>query len=284
ALDNVDLNTTQAQLEQARFGLNFLLNRSIKEEFQIEDIDLNDSILLVLDSRLIPLINNPGDIEVFADFLVNEAFRNMPELKQLLATKAAQERSLLSQKRAFYLPTVLLTGEYVYPIGNSGYPEGVMPLEIKPTYNAALTAQLPIFQGLSRRREKAQTEIGVFQLQDQIANLKNNLELQVRSNLETAGASFSNLDLSRQAAVAAEKNFAIAQNSYQQGVLNITSLIDAQNAYLSAKINATNAAYTFMSDFLEVERSIGYFHFLALPQEQDAFFQRFVQFVTQKDE
>ncbi|MEL6143746.1 MAG: TolC family protein, partial [Bacteroidota bacterium] len=46
ALDNVDLNTTQAQLEQARFGLNFLLNRSIKEEFQIEDIDLNDSILL----------------------------------------------------------------------------------------------------------------------------------------------------------------------------------------------------------------------------------------------
>ena len=280
ALDNVDLNTTQAQLQQARFSLNALLNRPIKEEFQLGDVYLSDSILLVMDSRLFPLINNPGDLELFADFLVEEAFRNLPEIKQIEASMGAQERSLLSQQRAFYLPTVALSGQYDYPIDNSGYPEGVVPFDVKPTYNAALSLQLPIFQGNSRRRQKEQTQIGVFQLQDQLANLKNNLELQVRSNMETAGASFSNLELSREAAEAANKNFEIAQNSYQQGLLNITSLIDAQNAYLSAKINATNAAYTFTSDFLAVERSIGYYHFLALPQEQDAFFQRFIEFIT----
>ena len=282
ALDNVDLNTTQAQLQQARFGLNALLNRPIKEEFQLGDVNLSDSILLVMDSRLFPLINNPGDIEIFADFLVEEAFRNLPEIKQIEASMAAQERSFLSQQRAFYLPTVALSAQYDYPIDNSGYPEGVVPFDVKPTYNAAVSLQLPIFQGNSRRREKEQTQIGVFQLQDQLANLRNNLELQVRSNMETAGASFSNLELSQEAAEAARKNFEIAQNSYQQGILNITSLIDAQNAYLSAKINATNAAYTFTSDFLAVERSIGYYHFLALPQEQDAFFQRFIEFITKK--
>ncbi|MEM9260369.1 MAG: TolC family protein, partial [Bacteroidota bacterium] len=104
----------------------------------------------------------------------------------------------------------------------------------------------------------------------------------VRSNMETAGASFSNLELSRKAVEASRKNFGVAQNNYQQGLLNITSLIDAQNALLQAEINAINAEYTFINDFLAVERAIGYYHFLALPQEQDAFFQRFIQF-TRKE-
>jgi outer membrane protein len=62
--------------------------------------------LLVTDPRLFALITNPGDVEVFADFLVQEAFRNSPELQQVNLAQAAQERSLLSQQRAFYLPTV----------------------------------------------------------------------------------------------------------------------------------------------------------------------------------
>ncbi|MEO0339234.1 MAG: TolC family protein [Bacteroidota bacterium] len=281
ALDNVDLNTARAQYRQACFNINALLNRPIKESFQIADLELADSILLVMDSRLFPLIDNPGDLELFADFLVDEAFKSLPEIQQISFGKAAQERSLLSQKRAFYLPSIGFSGQYDYPIENSGFPEGVMPIDIKPTYNLALGLQIPIFQGNSRRRTQEQTQVGIFQLNDQLQDLQNNLELRVRANLEIAAASFSNLALSREAAEAAEKNFEIAQNSYQQGLLNVTSLIDAQNAVLGARINATNAAYTFMSDFLEVERASGYYHFLALPQEQAAFFSRFIAFIAQ---
>ncbi len=280
ALNNVDLNQSQAQWRSARFQLNNLLNRPIKEEFQLADAAVSDSILLVTDPRLFALINNPGDVETFADFLVQEAFRNLPELKQLEVALAAQERSLLSQNRAFYLPTVALSAEYNVPIGQYSFPETVMPIEQTNTWNAAIAVQVPIFQGNSRRFQQEQTRVGIFQLQDQITNLRNILELQVRANMETAGASFSNLDLSNQAVAASRKNFEIAQNNYQQGLLNITSLIDAQNALLQAEINAINAEYTFINDFLAVERAIGYFHFLAPPQDQDAFFQRFVQFTT----
>ena len=212
ALDNVDLNTTQAQFESARYNLNALLNRPIKENFELGDVLLSDSILLVMDNRLFPLINNQGDIEVFSDFLVEEAFRNLPEVKQLEASVMAQERSLLSQKRAFYLPTVALSSEYEYPIDNSGYPEGVIPFDVKPSFNAAVALQFPIFQGNSRRRQKEQAMVTLGQIQDQMANLRNNLELQVRSSLQVAGASFSNLELSREAATAAQKNFEFAQN------------------------------------------------------------------------
>lgn len=283
AFDNVDLNTAQAQWRQARFVLNNLLNRPIKETFQLADLTVSDSILLVTDPRLFNLITNPGDLDKFADFLVQEAFQNLPELRQLDYALAAQERSLLSQERAFYLPSIALSSEVAFPLDQYSYPESVMPIDPPTTWNAAVGVQMPIFQGNSRRYQQQQTKVGVLQLKDQLANLGNNLELQVRANMETAGASFSNLQLSQVAVEASRKNFEIAQNSYQQGLLNITSLIDAQNALLQAEINAINAEYTFINDFLAVERAIGYFHFLALPQDQDAFFQRFAQYILNEE-
>ncbi|MEO1411904.1 MAG: TolC family protein [Bacteroidota bacterium] len=279
ARNNADLNSALAQLRQSRFNLNNLLNRPIKEDFGLADVGLSDSILLANDSRLFGLINNPGDLERFADFLVAEAFKNLPEIGQVQAALAAQERSRLSQRRAFYLPSLVLSGEYNYPLGQYSFPETVMPMDLVPTYSAAIGLQIPIFQGNARRFELEQTEVGILQLQDQLQNLRNGLELQVRANLEMAGASFSNVRLSNEAVEASRKNFELAQDSYQQGLLNITSLVDAQNALLQSEINAITAEYTFISDFLAVERAIGYYHNLALPQEQDAFFQRFVQFI-----
>lgn len=282
ALDNIDLNNAQAQFRQARFNLNALLNRPIKEKFQLADVTLADSIVSIFDERLFPFIKNPGVIELFADFLVDEAFRNLPEIKQLEAAVAVQERSLKSQNRAFALPSIALSAQYDYPIGNYKYPEGINPIDNKPTYNAALGLQIPIFQGQSRVYQRQQTQIGLLQLQDQMKDLHNKLELQVRANLETTGASFSSMDLSRQSAEAAQKNFELIQSSYRQGLINVTALIDAQNAALSARINATNASYTFISDFLAVERALGYYHFLALEEDQNAFIRRFIQFIDNK--
>jgi outer membrane protein len=278
AFDNVDLNTSQAILNKAKFNLNLLLNRPISEEFQTTNVVVSDSLLWVADERLLQLVNNPGNLKRFADFLVSEAFANLPEIKQLQLAATAQERSLLSQKRAYYTPTIALSGQYDYTIKRVAIPEGLPEAGFNGSWNTAISLQIPIFQGNSRKHQKEQTQLNILQLGDQMANLRNALEFQVRANLETAGASFSNLQLSRKAADAAGKNFKIAQDYYQQGLLNITSLIDAQNAYFQAEINATNSVYQFIIDFMSVERSIGYFHFLAETEDKNSFFQRFATF------
>ncbi len=280
--DNIELNSAQATLRQARYHLNAQLNRPIKEEFQLQEIVLDDRLLLALDERLIAFIDNPGDLAFFADFMVEEALNNLPEMKQIEAALAAQERSLLSRSRALYTPSLALSAQYDYPLGISGYPDGVMPVPSQQTYNAAIGLQIPVFTGNSRRLQIQQSKLGVQQLKDQRADLRLKLELQVRSSMEVAGASYSNLQLSRQSATSAEKNFAITQDAYRQGLLNVTSLIDAQNTLLQTQINATNAEYVFVSDFLAVERAVGHYQFLALPQEQDAFLQRLIQFMSNK--
>ena len=280
ALDNVDLNSAQANFNQAKFALNQLLNRPINEEFEIADVALTDSLLLVMDERILNLVENPGDLDNFASFLVSEGFSNLPELKQMHLAISAQERFLLSQKRAFYTPTVALAGEYNRILGRYDAPE-VPPGFNAPadySWNTAVSLQFPIFNGFNRKHSKEKAAVEVLKLNDQLQNTRNLLELQIRANLETAGASFSNLDLSQIAAEAARKNFEVAQDSYQQGLLNITALIDAQNAYFQAQINATNAVYQFVIDFMAVERSIGYYHFLAIDSERNDFFRRFIEF------
>ena len=287
ALDKIDLNDAQANYRKAQYFLNQFLNRPVKEAFQTEDVNLSDQILVVTDERIRNLIINEGKLEMLADFLVQEALNNLPELKQIDYGIAAQDRLLLSQKRANYLPTFALSGSLDYTIDKWEVPElnptlemfGFGSSENKPSWNVAMGVQYPIFQGLARQHRSEQTKVNILQLQDQRSNLKNQLELRVRGDLETAGASFFRFDRSREAAEAAKKNFAVIQDSYSQGLVNITTLIDAQNASVRTELNAVNARYQFILDFLILERAGGFYYMLATQGERDAFFERLNAFI-----
>ena len=279
ALNNIDLNDSYAQLKQSSFNLNQILNRPIKEAFITNDSNDLDNDHFEAYARITEIINSPSDLEIYADFMVNEAFLNLPEIKQLEKTIAIQERTLKSNKRAYYLPSIAFSGQYDYDLQRIGVkPLPGQEVDIFPVWNAAFSLQLPIFQGNSRNRVKQQTEIQIMQTEDNLANLRNRLELQVRSNMETARASYSNWQLSTEAAIASRKNFDISQNSYQQGLLNVVSLIDAQTAALQSELNAQTARYQFMLDFMSIERAIGKYYFLLPEAERQAFYERFIQF------
>lgn len=282
ALKNIDLNDAQAQYRQAKFQVNQLLNRPINEAFKTENITLGEQSLLATDIRITAVIDNYGELEAFADFLVLEGMKNWPELKQFDYGIAAQERLKLSQQRAFYLPSVAMSGQLDYIIDRVKAIEvpGVPAPGNDPTWNLGIGLQYPIFQGGQRKFDLEQTRLNVLQLQDQRTNTKNLLELQIRSALETAGASFSRVELSKEAAEAARKNFDIVQDSYSQGLVNITTLIDAQNAAIQTELSAVNAIYTFIADFINVERAVGAYYFLATDEERDAFFQRLVDYLS----
>ena len=114
----------------------------------------------------------PGDVEKFADFLVLEALRNLPELKQLDLNIAAQERLRLSQKRAHYLPSVALSSgidRTLKRIDATPF-DGMELPELVPTWNIGIGVQYPLFQGGARKHQLQQTQLSILQLEDQRAN------------------------------------------------------------------------------------------------------------------
>ncbi len=278
---NIELNNAFASLRQAKFQLNQLLNRPINEPFEVTETTITESMLLVTDDR-VEFINNYGALDTFSNFLVAYALENLPELAQIDLGMKVQERLKLSRERAMYLPSLAINGSANRVLGRFDIPEGLPPMDKATTWEVGLGLSYPIFQGNNRRNLIEQSKLNVLQIRDTRKNAENQLELLVRANLENVGASYSRMGLAKTAAEASRKNFRIVQDAYSAGQVNVTTLIDAQNNALAAELNATNAVYTFIQDFLLLERSIGYFNFLATPTEKDVFFNKLQQHFNQK--
>ncbi|WP_198661674.1 TolC family protein [Lewinella sp. IMCC34183] len=286
SLGSINVNDAEAQLAQARYQLNQLLDHDINADFRLPPFTGQDSLLGVIGQTLLPVLNTPRDIERLADFLADEARRNLPSLRQLDLAIAAQERQTKARRRAYYMPQIAVDGQFGYRIGN--YATTALPPEFnfdfaaadrpRGTYTVAVGANIPIFQGGLRRAQLEQAKLTALQTTAQRENTENQLVQRLYSSVETLVASYRNLRLAREAATTSERNFAIIEDLYRSGAANVTSLIDAQNVVLQSRVNATNLGYQFVADFLTVQRATGSYQFLAEPGEQTEFLQRFLSF------
>ncbi len=283
---NIDLYEARATFNNARYRVNQLLNRPVDEVFEAEDIVDNQLRLQLIDERLDAAINNFQRLEVVADFLVEEALRNLPELQQVDVNIAAQDRQVRLRSRARYLPSVALSGQYNYLLGRYDVPQVTgLPPELlenfsgdanRTQWNLALGLQYPIFQGNKRNIQLEQARLERIQLESQRKNLENILSLQVRSAVQIVAVASARLELSRESADAARENFELVQDLYSEGGVNITPLLDAQNASVQAELSANNALYQFVIDVLGLERSIGNYYTFDAAAEREAFFQRLI--------
>ena len=153
------------------------------------------------------------------------------------------------------------------------------PLPNSLNWSVGLSVTLPVFQGgaLRARRTRAQIQLDELNLQRQAARQR--VEQRVRSVLHKTGASFAGIDLSRDAAEAARRNLELVTDSYRQGVINIITLLDAQNRALVASLVAANAVFDYLVDLMGVQRAVGRFDYfrsaqdrLAFIEQMDAFF------------
>ncbi|MCZ6693541.1 MAG: TolC family protein, partial [Bacteroidetes bacterium] len=284
-----DLNNVQALRKNAEIDLNRILNRPLDEPFRTVEVDLNDPSLLVYNPRFAPFITSPGLIKDLTMFLVEEGKRNLPELKQIAAVISAQERLQLLNKRLFYTPTIGFQAGFDYFIDRGG--AGTMGLDLsglggpsisQPNdvlWNVGLQASFPLFTGLKRTSQYQQATLNLERIQQERDNLELLLSQRIRNAMEFTGASFANIQLSRDAAVSAVKNFALVQDAYAKGLASVVQLIDAQNASLNAQQLASNAGYEFVIDLLSVQRAVGEFKFLASETERDDYFDRLEEYM-----
>jgi outer membrane protein TolC len=247
------------------------------EEFKTIDVKQNDMISIAGEPRMQGVVKNHLEFSRLTNFLVNETFRNSPELSQLDLALQSLNRLLKSNERSFYYPEVGLNGTWDQPIhyvGAAEPPPGFTGLTKDPQLTVGAKVSLPILQGGFRKYQVQKNKVSISQLKDQEGDLRNSLEAALRQSMEILSASFQKVALAQMAAEAALENFKIIQDLYRQGEVEIITLIDAQNAALAAKLSANNAVYNFISNFLTVERITGKFYFLMSEAEQNDFVTR----------
>ena len=265
----------------AEIALNRWLNRPLEEPFETAEVDLDDPALLANAAVVDVYVDNPFAFAIFRDFMTAEALAQSPELRQLDAAIAAQARTALAARRALWAPTVSAGGDLTV-LQTAGGLDAVDPADLpfpitQPNpfnWSVGVSASLPLFTGGARRAERTRAAEELDELRLTRRAAAERVEQRLRSVLHRAGASYAGIDLAADAADAARRNLALITDAYEQGVLSILDLIDAQNAALVAEESAATAVYDYLIDLMDTHRASGRFGLFMEAAELAAFTDR----------
>ena len=225
----IENENRRAHLQLAR-----LLNLGLDKE-----LDLTDSLVL-------PETAVPGLEEALTAARENR--------KDLSAQSLRMEISRRSYEAVKWerLPSIQAFGDY-----------GAIGLDVESavgtrTYGASL--RIPIFDG--GRRDARRAEAGILLKQDELrtADLRKQVELDVRLALDAVTASAQQVRVSEEGLQLAERELAQAQRRYQGGVTSNIEVVDAQTRTERARDNRIMALFQYNQARIDLATAMGAIH------------------------
>ena len=129
--------------------------------------------------------------------------------------------------------------------------------DIKTIVSATVGLTFPLYAGGSKEAKHSKAREELRKLDFERKALKDRVEESINMTLYDAGASFESINLSQEAAEAAEKNMTMVLDQYANGSVDIIKLINSQNSALVAKQFAANAVFEFLIDLIASSTSRG---------------------------
>lgn len=275
ARDKQSLLSAESSRRQAETELVRIIHRPSGEPFTTVESGLDDPLALVSSPRTQAFLDSPAKWAVFMEYAVSTALEKSPEIAQASAFTASRERAVTAARRAYFLPDVALVSNgsrlmTKSDVGSDSIPGG--PND--ESWSVSVQATLPLATGGRRAAELSQAKHNVRELEAQREAAADAVEARTRVALHRTASSYPSIDLSKQAAAAANENLAMVTDAYARGVVSVTELIDAQDTALSAGLAAADATYTFLIDFVAVLRSMSEFEILLDPDSREAWYRR----------
>jgi outer membrane protein TolC/ABC-type transporter Mla MlaB component len=221
----------EAARETSLFGLSRLLNLDPRQQIQ-----LGDSL---------SFFDTPQpDIEAS----IEQGLSARPEWKSLQEQmRAAQyQRKAASDAR---LPSVHFNGEWTQ-LGND-------PTSVIPTYTYAGTVSVPLFTGGRIRAETVRADLDIRKLQQQQADLRNSIALDVKTALINLDSARSQVTVANLGVQLSKEEVDQARDRFKAGVANNIEVIQAQDSLARANDNQIAALYRFNQARADLARSVG---------------------------
>jgi outer membrane protein TolC len=297
----------QSQMQQVRYALNRLLNLPLTQELTTTDVSLDDSSLFIFHPKIRSYLENPLAFDVLTEYMVNQGLEISPELRQLDAGIAAQERALTSTQLSYFVPTIAAFAK----LGTTFYkssqntpfslttiptpPAGLDPLvplylgrvlsAVSPVlpdrqdWSVGLQVSLNLFKGFATRASEIRSGELLDQLRIQRKDVTEGLALRIRTDMQNAKTSYFAIQQSRAEQEAARQGLDIVTESYSRGAVPMLNLLDAQNAALRANQVAVNAQYDFLITYMQLQRSLGRFDVLMTADQRAKFLSEAIDYM-----
>ena len=239
----VKVNEANVAIIQVDNGIDLLRMRLC----QLCGLPLDSALVLADEGSYEP------DIDSRPDMAVTYTWNSRPELSAMgTSVKLLEEKVKIA--RAEFLPTVALTGGYM-----ASYPSVFNSFEkkFKGTWNIGVAVNIPIITWGDRKYKvkaaHAEAEAARYNL-DEIREM---IELQVSQSRQKVTEAHERYAASVSSQAEADENLRYATLGLKEGVIPVSSVIEAQTAWLSAKTNLISAGIDVRLAYVYLDKSLG---------------------------
>jgi outer membrane protein TolC len=239
------------------------LSSQVRLAARKEELIRSQNNLALARTQLSTVLGSSGSVEfVAADALAEKmlpgmsledvesrAVRERPDLKQIHAQRAAQERGVAMAKSAFG-PRV--TGFAEWEADNPSFASGG-----GTNWNAGVEVRMELFQGGAKRAELSHQQA----LEEKVAAAEevttDSIRMEVRRAFYDVDAASREAEVAKSAIAAAQESLRINQNRYDSGLSTISDLLSAEEAARRSQSDYWDTIYRYHTSYASLELAGG---------------------------
>lgn len=207
-------------------------------------------------SETIEIIFLESDLEAFANINDCGAFKN-PNIELLHENIKSDNIEAKNIKRSYYTPNLSLYGDTQQMIYNEGKGSQLPPSQNQNNYTIGMEINLSLYDGGARKARKEILQTKQLQTQSDIQVLQDELSKEQQSALNSIKSYQRSLEFDIESANKAVKYRNSKHQQYQEGVIDITPFLDAEEYATLATLNIEQKKYLIMQYKLSLAYALG---------------------------
>ncbi|MDR0508033.1 MAG: TolC family protein [Dysgonamonadaceae bacterium] len=176
------------------------------------------------------------------------------DLKQF-DIQSEQLQKTLGLYKAQYLPTIAITGSYMYMSMNNDFKFG--DYRWNPYSTVGVNVSIPIFDGFKKSSEIRQTKVSIEQMKWRRDDVVRNLKLAVNSAVNNMANYVEQVFSTKDVVLQAKKGYEISQKLYDTGMGTLLDLNTAQLGFTQASLSFSQAIYNFLTSKADLDKTLG---------------------------
>jgi outer membrane protein TolC len=183
------------------------------------------------------------------DQALQRAYTSRPDYLEAVQQVRSAERFRRAATAEHY-PSVDISGDYGAAGVNIGNSHGV--------FDVGATLNIPVFEGGKTHGDVLEAEAALRQSQQQLENLRGQIDYDVRSALLDLNAAAEQVAVAKQSLDLANQTLAQARDRFTAGVADNLEVVQAQESVATANENYIGSLYAHNVGKLSLARAIGY--------------------------
>lgn len=269
ATDSINLVNIKNKFEQGIVAEYDVITADVRLKSIVPNILQSESMLKIAELQLKMLMGIDAEIPIIIEGSLSDYERWMFEtivpsdnslsgnsdLKQF-DLQAMQAKNAYELQKLQRLPTLTSSFNYSYISQNNDFKFNTYRWD--PYSVVGVTLAIPIFSGGQRYHNIKQSEIQLYQLNEQRHHLKRGLQLSVKNSIELIGKSIEQVVAAESSVQQAKKGNEITQKMYETGAGTIVELNASALAVTNAELQYRNAIYDYLTAKADLEKTLGY--------------------------